>query len=244
MSVSLLHLMKSVPPFACLPESQALAAIRTARHCTYRYPSLLTAADAGNHGLKLLLRGTVNLVIADSNGRHFITAVLRAPDYFGEEGLFCDEPPLVSAIAAGESKLMCIPRQLVLAWLADFPVIGRHVLHTMAGRLLQAQSQIADLVFTGVHARVAGVLLESAYEGEGQWRVGRTCTEMATMVGASREMVSRVISEMARHGIVRRHKRQLVLLDRASLARDKSRATANATLHPRQSTWPRSPISA
>jgi CRP-like cAMP-binding protein len=40
---------------------------------------------------------------------------------------------------------------------------------------------------------------------------------MARMVGASREMVSRVLKEMRESGLIRREKRKIIVLDRASM---------------------------
>ncbi len=37
------------------------------------------------------------------------------------------------------------------------------------------------------------------------------------MVGASREMVSRVLKEMRESGLIRREKRKIIVLDRASM---------------------------
>jgi hypothetical protein len=64
---------------------------------------------------------------------------------------------------------------------------------------------------------VARLILENARLREGEWFVDLRSTVIAAMVGASREMVSRVVREMIGHGLVRRNKRRLIVLDRASL---------------------------
>jgi len=69
-----------------------------------------------------------------------------------------------------------------------------------------------------VYGRVARLLLESGRETDGEWRVELGTEQIAAMVGASREMVSRVLKEMTESGTLGRDKRKLIVLDRAAVA--------------------------
>ena len=77
---------------------------------------------------------------------------------------------------------------------------------------------MADLALMNVYGRVARVLLENGREANGDWLVETRSEQIAGMVGASREMVSRVIKKMIAKGEVRRYKRKLIVLDRTALA--------------------------
>jgi CRP/FNR family cyclic AMP-dependent transcriptional regulator len=68
-----------------------------------------------------------------------------------------------------------------------------------------------------VHGRVARLLMDLARDVNGLWVVDTGSEEMARMVGASREMVSRVLKEMRDGGLIRRDKRKIIVLDRASM---------------------------
>jgi CRP-like cAMP-binding protein len=59
--------------------------------------------------------------------------------------------------------------------------------------------------------------MDVAHESGDQWIVDTGSEEMARMVGASREMVSRVLKEMRDSGLIRRDKRKIIILDRASM---------------------------
>jgi CRP-like cAMP-binding protein len=59
--------------------------------------------------------------------------------------------------------------------------------------------------------------MEEAKLIDGAWVVDTGSEEMARMVGASREMVSRVLKEMRESGLIRRDKRKIIVLDRASM---------------------------
>ena len=59
--------------------------------------------------------------------------------------------------------------------------------------------------------------MDLAHDVNGLWVVDTGSEEMARMVGASREMVSRVLKEMRDGGLIRRDKRKIIVLDRASM---------------------------
>jgi CRP/FNR family cyclic AMP-dependent transcriptional regulator len=85
------------------------------------------------------------------------------------------------------------------------------------GRLREADRKIAGLALMDVHGRVARLLMDLARDVNGMWIVDTGSEEMARMVGASREMVSRVLKEMRDGGLIRRDKRKIIILDRASM---------------------------
>jgi CRP/FNR family cyclic AMP-dependent transcriptional regulator len=91
------------------------------------------------------------------------------------------------------------------------------MLRSVVGRLREADRKIASLALMDVHGRVARLLIELAREVNDVWVVDTGSEEMARMVGASREMVSRVLKEMRESGLIRREKRKIIVLDRASM---------------------------
>ena len=66
---------------------------------------------------------------------------------------------------------------------------------------------------------MARLIMELAREVNDNWVVDTGSEEMARMVGASREMVSRVLKEMRDSGLIRRDKRKIIVLDRSSMER-------------------------
>jgi len=91
------------------------------------------------------------------------------------------------------------------------------LLRTVTRRLADAHQKIGNLALVNVYGRVARVLLEEGHEANGEWHVEPGAEQIAAMVGASREMVSRVVKDMINRGIVRRYKRKLIVMDRQLL---------------------------
>jgi CRP/FNR family cyclic AMP-dependent transcriptional regulator len=92
------------------------------------------------------------------------------------------------------------------------------VLRSTLERLTDAHRKIEGLAMMTVYGRVARVLLENGHETNCEWRVELGTEQIAAMVGASREMVSRVLKEMSETGTIRRDKRKLIVLDRSAVA--------------------------
>jgi CRP/FNR family cyclic AMP-dependent transcriptional regulator len=92
------------------------------------------------------------------------------------------------------------------------------MLRYVVARVREANLKIASLALMDVHGRVASLLMEVAKDVNGAWVVDTGSEEIARMVGASREMVSRVLKEMREGGLIRRDKRKIVVLDRESMA--------------------------
>ena len=94
------------------------------------------------------------------------------------------------------------------------------MLRLVVSRLREADHKIASLALLDVHGRVARLLIELAKDVNGVWVVDTGSEEIARMVGASREMVSRVLKNMIEQGVIKRDKRKIVVLDRASMQRE------------------------
>jgi CRP/FNR family cyclic AMP-dependent transcriptional regulator len=91
------------------------------------------------------------------------------------------------------------------------------MLRNVVGRLREADRKIASLALMDVNGRVARLLIELAKDVNGVWVVDTGSEEIARMVGASREMVSRVLKEMREEGLISRDKRKIIVLDRSSV---------------------------
>jgi CRP/FNR family cyclic AMP-dependent transcriptional regulator len=216
------QLLKSLPPFSSLSDAQFAAVLPSIQHRTYPARACILRAGENSDGLYVILSGHVQLVLEDGEGHELIAGSVGPNEFFGEAGLIDGGPRAASVHAQEACEVLYVPRRTVLELLqhnADAAVV---VLRTVIDRLSDAQIKMACLALTDVYGRVARVLLESSRESDGEWLVQAGSEQIAAMVGASREMVSRVVKDMIRRGAVRRHKRKLIVVDRRLLARGSS----------------------
>jgi CRP/FNR family cyclic AMP-dependent transcriptional regulator len=95
------------------------------------------------------------------------------------------------------------------------------IIRELVKRLRDADRKIESLALIDVYGRVARLLIDLAVFTDGKWIVERAPPkqEIARMIGASREMVSRVVKDLQRKGLIRAEKRRIHVLDKQSMQR-------------------------
>src|SRR6187401_3131989 len=98
------------------------------------------------------------------------------------------------------------------------------IMRSLVKRLREADRKIESLALIDVYGRVARLLIDMAKLIDGKWVVEHAPPkqEIARMIGASREMVSRVVKDLHHKGLIRAEKRKIYVLDRNSMHRRSS----------------------
>ena len=211
-------LLRSVPLFATLDDHALSAMLPAMQQRTYSPRTCILRAGESGEGLYVVLSGRVRVLLDDGEGHEIIVAVFGPNEFFGEVELMDGGPRLANFDCTHPTEVLHIPRKIVLEWIERDPAAAMLLLRTVTRRLAEAHQKIGNLALVNVYGRVARVLLEEGHEGaNGEWHVEPGAEQIAAMVGASREMVSRVVKDMITRGLVRRHKRKLIVIDRQLL---------------------------
>jgi CRP/FNR family cyclic AMP-dependent transcriptional regulator len=224
-----IELLRNLPLLSLLTDEQLTCMIPTLRRRSYLPRTFVVCSGNTSEGLYFILSGTVHVIHEDGDAREVIIAALGPNEFFGEWSLFQVAPRLQSAQAQDACEILFIPRTLLLEMLQRNSAAAMFMMRVLADRLAAAQRQIASFALVDVYGRVARLLLEQVRVNNAGSVVELRSTVIAAMVGASREMVSRVVREMIEQGILRRNKRRLVIMDRVALGR----AAARNAHHPR-----------
>lgn len=215
--VGSISLLKNVPLFSTLGDVELAAMLQTMQQRTYGPRTCILRAGEIGEGLYVVLSGRVRVLLDDGEGHEIIVAVYGANEFFGEIELMDGGPRLANYDCTHPTEVLHIPRKVVLEWLERDSALAMLLLRTVTRRLADAHQKIGNLALVNVYGRVARVLLEEGHEANGEWHVEPGAEQIAAMVGASREMVSRVVKDMINRGIVRRYKRKLIVMDRQLL---------------------------
>ena len=211
-------LLKSLPPFSSLTDAQFAAVLPSIQRRKYAARTYILEAGQRSDGLYVVLSGSVRLLLHDAKGRELIAGIIGPNEFFGEAGV-SDSGPLATSVRSQEAcELLYVPNKTVLKVFQYDPTTAVVMLRTVIDRLSDAHRKMATLAMVDVYGRVARFLLEYARETNGEWIVDTGSHGIAAMVGCSREMVTRVTKDMIKKGLVRRHGRQLIVLDRVVLA--------------------------
>ncbi len=210
--------LRSVPLFARLREEDLTRVANAATVRRYARQSMIRLDRDGGDGLYVLLGGQVKLVLTSEDGREIILATRTKGDFFGEMSLIDDQPTPFDAITMADSELLILRREDFLRCLADIPGMSLGLLRALCGRLRQADSRIGGLVFLDVKGRVARLLLElTENQPTGVVPRGFTHNVLAQMIGATRETVSRTISELSEAGAIETARTKVTIKNRDML---------------------------
>ncbi|MBA3980536.1 MAG: cAMP-activated global transcriptional regulator CRP [Alcanivorax sp.] len=180
-------------------------------HCHRRkYPAKSTIIYAGDESdaLYYILKGSVTVMIEDDDGREMIMAYLNEGDFFGEMGLFEQEPCRSAWVKA---KTECEVAEISYAKFRQLAREDADILFTVsaqiAGRLRATTRKVGDLAFLDVTGRVAGTLLDLCKQPDAMthpdgMQIKVTRQEIGRIVGCSREMVGRVLKNLEDQGLV------------------------------------------
>jgi len=163
--------------------------------------------------LYFVLTGSLKVVVSDADGREVILSMLGQGELFGEMGMFGEQPRSASVVSVGPSDLVMIAKSDFRTLMQEHFEIAWRMMCNLADRLRNADRKIESLALLDVYGRVARLLLEMSDQVDGQMLVVRKITkqDIAKMIGASREMVSRVMKDLGQQGLIEESSQGIVL---------------------------------
>jgi len=197
-------MLKNVSLFADLPEDavNAVSALATTR--TYSKNTIIISEGDDSDSLYVVLSGKVKVYLSDDEGKEIIINILSGGDYFGELALMDDEPRSASVMTLEESKLAVLSKTAFEDCLKKNPQVALPIIKGLSARLRNLTENVKSLALMDVYGRVARTLLEMAEPVGENLVINQRLTqrEIASMVGASREMVSRILKDLSVGGYI------------------------------------------
>lgn len=207
--------LKAVPLFTSFPDEQLrmLAAVVTRRSAP-RATTIMAGGDSTD-SLYIVLAGRLKVMMSDSEGKEVILCLLGPGEYFGEMGLIDDEPRSASVVTIEPCELLAVAKRDFKKCLAENFEMAQAVMRGLVRRLREADRKIGSLALLDVYGRVARLLLDMSEDVNGEKVVTKRLPkqDIAKMIGASREMVSRVMKDLQMGGYIEVRGSAIVLRD-------------------------------
>lgn len=162
--------------------------------------------------------GSLKAVKSSPDGRAQVLRFIGAGEVFNEIGALAKKPNPATAVALEESGVWLIPRHALEEIVLTHPQTAMQIIENMADKIISLVTLAADLSLKTVEARLAQLLLEQAREDVIERRRWTNLTELAARLGTVPDVLSRVIRELSRAGLIEMDKQQIRILDRAGLA--------------------------
>jgi CRP/FNR family cyclic AMP-dependent transcriptional regulator len=203
--------LAAVPLFASLPPADLEELAR--RFTIRRYPEGAIVANAGDqlNEFNVILSGSIQWFWRDDVGR-----LLKRPTE-GPGGHFADatlggEPILMSVLATEDLRVASIPMAELRALLLRHPQVAVALLMDVVARLRRLLHATRSFTMEDVYARMVKLLLARATEDDGKQVANLTHAEIGHRVGATREMVGRLLRDLARGGYIKSERGRITIL--------------------------------
>src|SRR5437016_124939 len=207
--------LKAVPLFASVPEEQLrMLTVVVTRKSVSRSTTIMAGGDATD-SLYIVLSGRLKVMMSDAEGKEVILSILGSGEFFGEMGLIDDSPRSASVVAIETCELLCVNKRDFNRCLAENFDMAMAVMRGLVKRLREADRKINSLALLDVYGRVARLLIDMSEVVDGQKVVTKRLPkqDIAKMIGASREMVSRVMKDLQMGGYIEVRGTNIVLRD-------------------------------
>ena len=184
--------------------------------------AIFSEGESGE-GFHYVKSGKVKIIKLSADGREHIVNILGPGEVFAEVLLFNQGSYPATAVALEDSCVGVIRNSELEEVILKHPQIALHIIKVMSKKLLFIQTKVKTMAFSDSYAKIAQTLEDLALQYGKEIRRGVevdmdiTRQDIASMVGATRETVSRVFSIMKKEGVLEADERKIIILDMVRL---------------------------
>ncbi len=184
---------------------QALESL--ASHATIKtYPKNAIIINEGDEtgSFHIMLSGKVRVYVSDEYGKELTLSLDGSGKYFGELALLDDEPRSASVMTTEKSTCGIISKVEFKAWLTKNPDAPFSIIKGLSNKVRTLTDKVRNLALSDVYGRLI-IELQNLAEEKDTIRIildKPTQQDLANMIGASREMVSKIFKELLKGGYI------------------------------------------
>src|SRR5947209_6285686 len=217
--------LKQVSLFAGLSDEDLRELMSVTRRRTFRSGEVIFHRDDPGQVLYVIKEGKVKISLISPEGQEISLVVFGKGECFGEFAILDGLPRSADAIALERVECYTLQRSDFHKTIMKNPKIAIQVMEVLSRRLRTTDQMVENLIFLDVYGRVAKKLLEladshgSKVDNGIRIEVRLTQQELASMVGASRESVNKVMGYFTDKNFISTDKHRITLHRIADLKR-------------------------
>jgi CRP-like cAMP-binding protein len=196
-----------------------------ARRRTYRRGEVIVHQGDPGDALYIVESGSVKIVLPSPEGEEgAIIATLTRGDFFGELALLDGAPHSATAVALEPTGTLVLQRDSFESLVDTEPALRSALFAALATELRRLTAHVEDLYFLDLPGRLASSLVRRARTQHPDQNADVrlpwpfTQSELAAMVGGTRQSVNRLLVDMSARGLLRMEGDSLVIPDVTRLA--------------------------
>lgn len=206
--------MAVIQDSAALPLTEGELRTLSGEGVVKAFPKHAVIVNEGDEtdSLYVILSGRVKVFLSDEAGKEIVLGTQSPGEYFGE--MVLDGGPRSASVMTLEpSRFAVVPKQKFREFLRTHPDFSVHLIEKLIRRTRALTESVKSLALMDVYGRVARLLLELATEEEGKLVIREKLTQqdIASRVGASREMISRIFKDLSSGGYITVDSRRITI---------------------------------
>ena len=196
--------LRNVPLFSGLDDLELEKLSKVSGRKRVERGAFIVRSGESTDSLYFLLVGRAKVTNVDEDGREIILAWLGPGEFFGEMGLIDGSPRSANVVAVEPCELLILGKHEFERCMQDNFQVAKKLMQILVRRLREADRNIESLALLDVYGRVARLLLDMSEDASGKRVVRQKISkqDMARMIGASREMVSKVMRDLEVGGYI------------------------------------------
>ena len=200
----MVQMLKNVPIFNNLSDEELETVKNHAITRNYPKNSIIINEGDTTDSLYIILEGKVNVYLSDENGKEVILNTQGEGDYFGELALIDDAERSASVMTTEKSTFLVVSKADFKKLLSTHPDIAFNLIQGLTRRVRGLTENVRSLALLDVYGRVAKTLLSLAADENDKLVVQEKLTQqdIANRVGASREMVAKILKDLSIGGYI------------------------------------------
>ena len=200
--------LRRCPLFESVSEAGLERIAGTLRRRTFRRDEVVFHQGDPGDALHVIVIGSVKIALESAEGEEAILVTLGPGAFFGELAVIDEAPRSATAIALEPTRTLALDRA-VLRRLMDADAALRAAMFAgMAAALRRLTLQLEELTFLDLRGRLAVRLARMARSADATsasvtlpWPY--TQSDLAAMVGGTRQRVNRLIGDLTDEGLIR-----------------------------------------
>ena len=189
-------MLEKVSLFAEVPREQLQELEKISIRRSFPKNTILCMEGDENNQLYVIASGKVSIYVNGDDGKRVILNFLGEGDTFGELSLLDNGPVSASVMTVTECKFITVSREAFQRFLDQHPEFSATLIRQLVSKVRSLTDSVRDLALLDVYGRVAHVLERLSDDTNRISNPKLTHQDIANMVGASREMVSRIMKEL------------------------------------------------
>lgn len=189
---------------------------------TYKKKELIFSEESYPHGLFFINKGKVKTFKTNSDGKEYITGLLKEGDFLGYNALLEEGKYTESAAALEEAELCVVPKDDFFSLIYKNREVSKKFIKMLSDNVVEKEKALLSLAYNSVRKRIADALIElkERYQKAGdasKFRMSVLREDLANMTGTSQETTIRTLASFKEDKLIEIKGGEITIVDSEKL---------------------------